>query len=185
MNRSLRKLIVLAAVSLAALLTVGVAGANAHGGHGYRLAGVSTSALVTQAAKKLDVTRAKLKAAIVDAANARIDAAVQAGDVDADDAADLKEEAADNLRFAIAVSRTRTVAANLGITTAKLNDGFRAARRELIVARIDEAVKDGDLDADDAAELKEELEDIDLPGYKAAGFRGVGYGYGHGHGFRR
>jgi hypothetical protein len=89
-------------------------------------------------------------------------------------------EARDNLRFAISISRTRTVASNLGITTAKLNTEFRDARRALALARIDEAVADGDLDEDEATELKEDLEDADLPGYRAGGFGG-GFGFGGGH----
>ncbi|MBA2462988.1 MAG: hypothetical protein H0V45_14695, partial [Actinobacteria bacterium] len=145
----------------------------------------STGALVTEAAKQLGVTRAKLVEAIEKAALTRIDEAVEDGDVDADDAADLKEEAGDNLRVAMELSRTRTVAANLGITTAKLNTEFRDARRVLITARIDEAVKDGDLEADEAAELKADLADADLPGYKVSGFGGPG-GFGHGpRGFRK
>jgi hypothetical protein len=188
MNGSVRRLVVLAVAAFAVFLTVGAATASAHGGpgRGYGLKGASTSALVTEAAKQLSVTRAKLVDAILDAAVARIDEAVADDDVDEDDADELKDEVQDNLRFAVAVSRTKTVASNLGITTAKLNDGFRAARKALILARIDEAVADGDLEADEAAELKEDLEDADLPGYKASGFGwGFGGGFGHGPGFRR
>jgi hypothetical protein len=132
MNRSMRKVALLAVVSLVGLLAVGVAAASAHGdgpGGCKGGGGASASALVTQAAKQLNVTRAKLKGAIVDAANARIDAEVASGDVDEDDAADLKDRASDDLAYAIKISRTKTVAANLGITVAALNDGFRAARR--------------------------------------------------------
>jgi hypothetical protein len=99
------------------------------------------------------------------------------GDVGAGDAADLKDRAADELPYAIAISRTRTVASNLGIPTAALNDGFRAARKALIVAKIDAAVEDGDLTAAEAADLKEELDDVDLPGYKASALGGFGLGY--------
>ncbi len=83
------------------------------------------------------------------------------------------------------VSRTRTVAANLGVATAKLNTEFRAAHRQLATARINDALADGDIDADEAAALKEELADADVPGYKPGGF-GFGGGFGHGHrGFGR
>jgi hypothetical protein len=78
----------------------------------------------------------------------------------------------DSLRLAIALSRTRTVASNLGFTTAKLNSGFRAAREALILARIDDALADGDVTADQPAELKQRLEAIQLPAYKAFGFGG-------------
>jgi hypothetical protein len=176
----------LALVSLAALLTVGATTASAHRGgpgHGRGLGHVSASALVTQAAKELNVTRARLVTAIQNAAVARIDEAVTDEDIDADDAAELKEEVADSLKLAISISRASKVASNLGITTAQLNNGFRAARKALILAKIDDAVEDGELDEEDAAELKEELDDAELPGYKASG-RGFGLGFGYG-GFRR
>jgi polyhydroxyalkanoate synthesis regulator phasin len=177
MTRSFGRLTLAALVSLATLLTVGATVASAHGrGPGHGLKGASAGALVTEAAKQLGVTRARLVDAIEDAAVARIDEAVEDGDVESEDADELKEEVGDNLRAAMSISRTRVVASNLGITTARLNDGFRAARKALIVARIDEAVEDGDLEADEAADLKEELEDAELPGYKAVGFRGFGFG---------
>ena len=159
-----------AAVSLVALLTVGSAVASAHGGKRGGGRGASVGALVTQAAKELGVTRAKLVTAIEDSAVARIDDAVADGDVDAEDADELKDEARDNLRAAYALSRTRTVASNLGVTTAKLNTEFRDARKALATARIDEALADGDIDAGEAAELKAELNDAELPGYKSTGF---------------
>jgi hypothetical protein len=181
MNGYTRRVALLAAVSLVGLLTVGAAAASACGGGGGKGGGgVSASALVTQAAKQLGVTRAKLKGAIVDAADARIDEEVASGDVDSSDAADLKDRIDDDLAFAIQVSRTKTVAANLGITVAALNDGFRAARKTLIQAKIDKAVANGDLAADQAAELKSELDDADLPGYKAFGFSFDLYGHGGG-----
>jgi hypothetical protein len=80
----------------------------------------------------------------------------------------------------MALRRTRAVASNLGITTTKLNSGFRAARKELIIRRIDAAVADGDLEADEAAELKAELDEEDFPGYKAGGPGGFGHHGGPG-----
>ncbi len=185
MGRSSTRTMLLLVLSLAALLTVGTTAASAHGGGGKRgsgIRGASVGALVTQAAKELGVTRAKLVTAIEDSAVARIDEAVADGDVDADDADELKDEVRDNLRAAYSLSRTRTVASNLGVTTAKLNTEFRDARKALALARIDAAVEDGDIDADEAAELKEELDDAELPGYKSGGF---GFGGGPGHGGRR
>lgn len=175
MSRAFRRLTVLVVVSLAAVLAVGATTASANRGPGRGFKSANASALVTQAAKQLDVTRAKLVAAIEDAAVARIDEAVEDGDVDADEADDLKAEAQDNLRYAMEISRTKVVASNLGITTAKLNTAFRTARKALILARIDKAVANGDLDQAEAAELKEELDSAKLPGYKAGGF-GVGLG---------
>jgi len=190
MKDLLKRSSLIAALALTALLAVSVATASAHrgdpggpGGPGVPggkggLRGASASALVTEAAKQLDVTRAKLVDAIEKAAATRIDEAVEDGDLDAGDAADLKEEAADHLRFAMDISRTRTVAANLGVATAKLNTEFRDARRALATARINDALADGDIDADEAAELKDELADADVPGYKG----GFGFGFGFGHG---
>lgn len=184
MFRSVRRVTLLAALSLVAVLAVGVAAAGAHGGgpgHGGK--GASASALVTEAAKQLGVTRAALVAAIEKAAEARIDEAVEDEDIDADRGAELKEQAQDNLRSAMALSRTRAVASNLGMPTTRLNAGFRAARKALIVRRIDAAVADGNLEADEAAELRAELDEEDLPGYKAGG--PGGFGHHGGPGLRR
>jgi hypothetical protein len=179
MKGSKRKLALLAAVSVVGLLTVGAATASACGG-GKGGGGVSASALVTQAAKQLNVTRAKLKTAIVDSADAYIDSEVASGDVTADDAADLKAQVDDDLGFAIKTSRTKTVASNLGITVAALNTGFSAARKALYTAKIDKALANGDITADQAADLKSELDDATLPGYKAVGYGGFDLGYGSG-----
>ena len=176
MKRPTARLGTFAAISLVALLAVGATVASAHRGPGRGAKAANASALVTQAAKQLDVTRTKLVAAIEDAAVARIDEAVDDGDIDADEAEELKEEAQDNLRHAMALSRTKAVASNLGITTAKLNSAFSAARKALALARIDKAVANGDLTQEEAAEATEELEDATFPGYKAG--PGVGFGLG-------
>jgi hypothetical protein len=175
MQGSLRRFAALAAVTLVASFAVTASTASAHGREGVGLR-VSTSTLVTRAAQQLNVTRARLVDAITAAALTRINAAAAAGQIEADDVDEYREEARENLRFAIGVSRTRTVAANLSITVARLNNGFRAARKALILARINEALADGDITGAQAADLKEELDDVDLPGYKS-----LGYGLG-GHG---
>ena len=85
MNRFTRKLALLAAVSLFGLLAVGAATASACGGGGGKgNGGASASAVVTAAAKQLNITRAKLKSAIVAAADAYIDSEVASGDVSCD-----------------------------------------------------------------------------------------------------
>jgi hypothetical protein len=160
-----------------AAFAVGATAASAHGPRGGPPRGASASTLVTQAAKELGVTRAKLKDAIVDSATARIDDAAADGDIDTDDVADLKADVADNLQLAIGISRTRTVASNLGISTTKLNDGFRKARKTLIEAQIDKALADKRIDKDRADELKDDVDDGDLPGYKGGPF-GFGFGFG-------
>jgi hypothetical protein len=187
MTRSIRKLTLGVVLAAVALLAVGVGAAGAHGGAGKGrpgLGGESAGKLVTEAATRLGVQRAALVEAIEKAAATRIDEAVEDGDLDADDAADLKDETADDLRLAMSVSRTRVVAANVSKTTTQLNTAFREARKALVMARIDEAVADGHLEADEAAELKDDLDDADLPGYKAGlhGFGG-GPGFGPGPGF--
>ena len=180
MTRYTSRIALLAAFSLVALLAVGAATASACGGGpgGGKKAGVSASALVTAAAKQLNVTRAKLKTAIADSADAYIDSEVATGDLDEGDAADLKDQVDDDLAFAIATSRTKTVASNLGITVAALNDAFSAARKALLEAKIDKALKNGDIEADQAAELKDELDDADLPGYKTVPYGGFGLDLG-------
>jgi hypothetical protein len=181
MTRYTRKIALLAALSLAALLAVGAATASACGpGGGKGRGGPSASALVTAAAKQLGVTRAKLKTAIQDSANAYIDSEVTSGDLSADDAVDAKTQVEDDLAFAISTSRTKTVASNLGTTVAALNDGFSAARKTLAEAKIDKALKNGDITADEAATAKDNLDDVDFPGYKAPGDAYGAAGHGHG-----
>lgn len=176
MKRPTARLSTFAVLSLVAVLAVGATVASAHRGPGRGGKTANASALATQAAKQLDVTRAKLVAAIEDAAVARIDEAVDDGDIEADEADELKEEARDNLRYALQLSRTKAVASNLGVTTAKLDSAFSAARKALALARIDKAVANGDLTQEEAADAKEELEDATFPGYKAG--PGVGLGLG-------
>ena len=181
MKRATLKVTLILSVAAAAVLALGATAASAHGGKGGPH-GVSTTKLVNAAAKQLNVTPAKLKAAIVASAITQINEAVADEDVDTDEAADLKEEAQDNLNTAHSLSRASTVAKELGITTTQLNTGFRSARKALITAQIDAALEDGDIDADEAAEAKADLADADLPGYKQSrfGFHG-GFGGGPGH----
>lgn len=177
--RGFVKLPLVAGLTLAALLAVGVATASAHGrpGQGPGVRGISIGSLVTRSATELGTTRAELKAAIVDSANASIDEAVADEELDADEADELKAEAADNLRVAYSLSRTKAVASNLEITTAKLNSAFRASRKALLLAKIDRAVANGDLTEEEAAARKERLANAKLPGYKQAG-RGSGFDSG-------
>jgi len=179
MKRTILKALTLAA-AVTAVLALGATAATAHGGKGR--AGSVTTKLVNAGAKQLNVTAAKLKAAIVASAVTRITEAAADEDIDADEAAELKEEAQDNLKTAYSLSRASTVAKELGITTAQLNTAFRAARKALIVEQIDNALEDGDIDADEAAELKADLEDADLPGYKQSTLRFGGGGFARGHG---
>ena len=175
MTRS-NKLVLLAFVLLVGAFSVGASGALAHGGPGRGFGGASAAALVTEAAEQLNVTRARLVDAIGDAAQARIDEAVTDGDVESEDAAELKSSARGNVRYAMAIARTRVVAANLSITTTALNNGFRAARKAVALARVDEALEDGDIEPAEATELKAEINARTYPGFKGS----LGFGRRHG-----
>lgn len=176
---------------LTVVLSLGATTALAHGGHGRVGFGLGSSGgtatdLLTPAAKSLGVTVDALKKAILDDANARVDAAVKADRLDADQAADLKDDLAASPERAIALTTATGVARALGTTKAKLDDAFRAARKADLVARIDQAVKDGRIDDDQAADLKDALDDATLPGYRGGGGPGFGrggFGLGHGLGF--
>ena len=106
--------------------------------------------------------------------------AVADEDIDKAEAADLEDEAADNLNVAYSLSRASTVAKELGVSTTALNDGFRAVRKTLILAQIDEALAEGEIDATRAADLKAQVNAATLPGYKQSRLGGFGFG-GHGH----
>lgn len=172
---------------LVLVLALGATSALAHGGRGGGFGGgpfggrTATDPL-PEAAKALGVTTDALKKAILDDAGTRIDAAVKAGKLDADQAADLKDDLASAPQQAMGLTTATGVARNLGTTKAKLDDAFRAARKADAIARIDKALKDERIDADQAKKLKDALADVTFPGYKGGlgGFGGRGFG---GHGF--
>jgi hypothetical protein len=181
MTRFSKRLGLLTVAAATALLVVGVATASAHGRGG---AGAPTSsALVTEAAKQLSVARADLKAAIVKSAEDRVDAAVEDEDITSDEGDDLKADIEDNLNIAYEVSQTRTVAANLKITTKDLNAGFRAARNALASQAIDKALANGDITSDEATAAKTALDSKTFAGYKSGGVASLtGYADGPGGG---
>lgn len=81
------------------------------------------------------------------------------------------------------MSQTRTVAANLKITTKDLNAGFRAARKALASQAIDTALANGDITADEAAATKTALDSKTFAGYKSGGVASLtGYADGAGGG---
>ena len=185
MTSMIKKQVLIAALALVALMSLGAAVASAHGGGRGKggVGGAKVSTLVTRAATQLNVSRTNLVAAIRASAVARINQAVEDEDISSADAGELREAVADNLSYAYHLSRASTVASNLNITTTALNNGFRAARRAIIAARITEAIEDGDIDVEQATELREQLAEADLPGYKPTSLRGFGRGFGGG--FRR
>lgn len=170
------------------VLVLGVSSAFGHGGPGRGgLFGKSSQKvdLLTPAAKSLGISVDTMKKAILDVANAKIDKAVEDEKIDEDDAADLKDDLAGTPQLAIPFTSATGVAKKLGITKAKLDDAFRAARKSAAIAQIDKAVADDRIDEDTAADLKDDLEDADLPGYKPSlAFRG-GFGGLFGGGFGR
>ncbi len=143
--------------------------ASAHGGkrHNADMRGISATNLVNAAATQLGITPAALTTAITNAANTEIDEMLADEDISAERAAKLKAKVATDIRKAMKLSRTRVVAANLGITTQVLNQKFRDARRALATARIDQALADGKITAEQAATLKARLAAAKLPGYAA------------------
>lgn len=184
MTRSMTKVLLALAVAVTATLAVAVGSAAAHGGPGHGGARfASTTKLVNAGAKELGVTNAAIRAAIVKSANARVDEAVADGDITDAPAADIKDEAADNLDVAYGLSRASTVASALGVTATKLNDAFRAARKALALANIDAALAAGHITAEQAAAAKSQVNSATLPGYKAGlGIGGLGGAPHGGHG---
>ena len=170
--RSTFKPVLALATAMTVVLSLAATDALAQRGGGKGSGGANAAALVTEAAEQLKVTEAKLTDSITDAAVARIDEAVEDEDIEAEDAENLKERAQENTRYAMAISTTKAVAKNLGVTTAQLNAGFRAARKSLALERIDQALEDGDIDEQEAADLKDEVNAKKFAGYRAGGLAG-------------
>jgi polyhydroxyalkanoate synthesis regulator phasin len=176
-------MLALCVAALALALGAGTASAHGFGGFGGGQGGglkAAAKALAAQkafdadVAKRLDTTTAKLSAAIKTAAKAQVDAAVEDGNLTDDEAAALKEAIDDGSLPARGLGRASAVAKALGVTVAALNDAYSDARRAQAVARVDQAVKDGDLSEDEAADLKKDIEDADFRGYAG----GPGFGLG-------
>ena len=135
MRKTITRLSIATVTVLAALLTVGVVAASAHGGPGGLAGGASVSTLVTQAATQLGVSRATLVTAIQNSAATHLSDAAADGDITSTQATNLTTEAQDNLTVAYTLSETKTVASNLSITTAALNTAFQAARKAAVEAQ--------------------------------------------------
>lgn len=181
-----RNLTIIGILGVVALLAVGVSSALAHGGRGGPFFGAkSQTDLIAPAAQTLGVSADALKKAILEDANTRIDAAVKAERIDADQAADLKDDLAANPQRAMRLTTATGVARALNTTKAKLDDAFRAARKASVIAKIDQAVKDQRITSEQATQMKAQLEDAQLPGYGGGfGRHGGGPGFGrHGFGF--
>ena len=193
MRRTPRAPLMLAVATLALALGAGAAAAHGFGGDGGGLKGTAAALALEKGAR-----RRRRQAARHDGGQA------ERGDQERREGADRRRrrgrrhhgrrgpspEGGDRRRIALraGLGRASVVAKALGTTTAKLNEAYREARQAQALARVDQALKDGDLDEDEAAELKKEIEDADFPGY--SGGRGFGLGHrggfggpGGGHGF--
>jgi multidrug efflux pump subunit AcrA (membrane-fusion protein) len=124
-------------------------------------------------ASNLGTTTAKLNAAIKAAATARINAALAAGDITADEATTLKDALADGTIPAIRLATAATVAKELNTTEAEVNAAYASAQKAQAVARVDAALEAGQITEAYATELKTKI--------NAATFPGFGAGPGDGH----
>ena len=176
------RLLLATVTALALIVGVGTAIA-ATGGSGLkqeaaRIAGrASFDAAV---AGNLDTTPAKLRAAIKAAATARIDAALAADEITADEAATLKDALADGTFPAIRLATAAGVAKQLDTTVAKLNAAFSSAQKTQAKARVDKALAAGNITAKYAAELKAKIDAATFPGFGAGGMGHHGGPGGHG-----
>lgn len=129
-------------------------------------------------AKRLGVTAAKLEQSIVDAANARIDAAAKAGSISAADADVLREAVASGDHMALRIAQGADVAKALGVTEEKLDEAYAAEQKARALARVDEALEADRITKTVADELKARIEQAEFPGFGAGGPGHRGHGFG-------
>ena len=168
---------ILATTSVLALM-VGVGTAFAASGNGPTLKEQAAqiagrTSFDAAVASNLGTTTAKLNAAIKAAATARINAALAAGEITADEATTLKDALADGTVPAVRLATAATVAKELDTTEAKVNAAYASAQKAQAIARVDAALKAGQITEAYATELKTQI--------NAATFPGFGGGH-HGHG---
>lgn len=178
MTRSRKTTLAAAAVAATALLVGAGAAIAAGGGSTDDLSALADrirakNSFSAAVATKLGTTAAKLEAAITDAANDRIDAAVQAGSLSAADAETLRQAIADGDRLAQRIAQGAEVAKKLGVTEAKLDEAYAAVRKAAALERVDEAEKAGRITAEVADQMRERIEAADLAGF---GAEGLGHG---------
>jgi hypothetical protein len=183
-------------------VAVGIVSAALIGGGGAAIAASSTGGnddvkaaaqqLEAQADRKSDlasrlgVTVAELEAAYENAASARIDEAEAAGDITAAEATALREALAADDHLVKHLALPADVAEELGVTEEKLEAAMIAAHKAEMKARVDQAVADGIITEEYAAQLKEQIDEADLagPGFGPPGLGGHhgpgGFGFGPG-----
>ena len=140
---------------------------------------VSRASFDAAVAKNLGTTTAKLNASIKAAATARIDAALAANEITADESTTLKGALVDGTIPAARLATAAGVAKQLGTTEAKLDAAYSDARKAQALARVDQAVTDGKITATYAATLKTQINAATFPGF-GAGPGGPGGPGGHG-----
>jgi hypothetical protein len=131
-------------------------------------------------ASRLGVTVAELEAAYAKAAAARIDDAEAAGDITAAEATALRDALAGDDHLAKHLARPADVAELLGVTEEELESAMTAARKAEAKARVDQAVADGMITEEYAAQLKQQIDEADFAA--GPGFDGPGFGGPHGPG---
>ena len=171
---------ILATVTALALM-VGVGTAFAASGNGPTLKQQAAqiagrTSFDAAVASNLGTTTAKLNAAIKAAATARIDAALAAGDITADEATTLKDAVNDGTAPAIHFATAAGVAKLLGTTEAKLNAAYGDEQKARAKARVDQALKDGKITDQQASDMKAKIDAATFPGF------GAGPGGPHPHG---
>ncbi len=180
------RMVLATVTALALMVGVGTAiAASGGGGLKQEAARIADRAGMEAAvAKNLGTTAAKLNAAIKAAATARIDAALAADEITATEAATLKDALADGMP-AMRLATAAGVAKALGTTEAKLNAAYSDARKAQAKARVDEALKAGNITEKYATELKAKIDAATFPGFGAGGMGhhgGPGGRGGHGMG---
>jgi hypothetical protein len=128
-------------------------------------------------ADSLGTTTAKLDAAITSAATARIEAALAADEITATEAETLNDALADGSIPAARLATAAGVAKQLDTTEAKLNAAYSEAQKARAKARVDEALKAGNITEKYATELKATIDAATFPGFGAGG---MGHHGGHG-----
>lgn len=134
----------------------------------------------TSVAKSLGTTAAKLKAAIKGAALARVNEARAADEITAAEAETLQDALADGDIPAMRLATAAGVAKQLDTTVAKLNAAYGDAQKAHAKARVDAALKAGNITEKFAAELKVRIDQATFPGFGMGHHGGPG-GPGGGH----
>jgi len=157
--------------ALALMVGVGTAIAATGGGdlkqEAARIA--DRSSFDASVAKNLGTTAAKLKAAVKAAAVARIDAALAADEITAAEAETLKDSLAEGSFPAMRLATAAGVAKQLDTTEAKLNAAYSDAQKAQAKARVDEALKAGNITEKYASESKAKIDAATFPGFGAGG----------------